>query len=455
MTIVVRDDVAWRADGWIERLVLERIACRLLASVELAEDAGRAMASLRDLDLRAVAAPVRAAIAAVLAAGNDDRGIAPTVRAASGATVAWAIDGLVRGLRGEPVPVVACPSTFVHVRLGAANAPDSPWGADILQLRDDGVVYYENRHGGRLRSSVTAASPAVVQGFLAAARGGMPPVPPFQRLPGAGYVDIAVAGPGGAMAANMPIHLAAATPGYRELIAAVDAWSGFLREPARRGASPGLAAVVDGPSEPAELPLCRPRSVPTARPIPIPMPMAMPSPPTLPVPPPVAAAAPPAIVSISAADAAARGLPPIALRLSTAGMIATPFPDAGTYVIASGPPGGPLLLRVQATAEPAGDLDAVRRVVAPLFPGNRAPRAWSEPVALALGGEHALALAFLSGAGLFQAVWLAAIVSLPAGSLLISACRGVGPAAASASVHEIVGHPALGAALASLSFSPA
>ena len=63
-------------------------------------------------------------------------------------------------------------------------------------------------------------------------------------------------------------------------------------------------------------------------------------------------------VSIAADDAAARNLPAVGFSLVMAeglGMLATPFPDQLTYLIVSGPPGGPLFLVVQPWSDPQHD----------------------------------------------------------------------------------------------------
>src|SRR5690606_36175967 len=79
-------------------------------------------------------------------------------------------------------------------------------------------------------------------------------------------------------------------------------------------------------------------------------------------------APPPAstVIAIDAGAAAARGLPPIGLRLDragAAGMTVSVFPDPRTFVRASGPPGAPLLFSIHPSQESAGDAAAVERAM--------------------------------------------------------------------------------------------
>src|SRR5712664_1413781 len=58
------------------------------------------------------------------------------------------------------------------------------------------------------------------------------------------------------------------------------------------------------------------------------------------------------LIEVSAADAAAAGLPAVEVRVAQTKLplLARPLPFAGAYVSASGPPGGPLGLTVTAGA---------------------------------------------------------------------------------------------------------
>ncbi len=84
-----------------------------------------------------------------------------------------------------------------------------------------------------------------------------------------------------------------------------------------------------------------------------------------------------------------RSLPPIRLALDETGLLPTRFPDAGSYLRLSGPPGGPLGLVVQ----PCEDLDrwlvpsaeAVVRCEVELAGARRTARAYL------LGSGHARA----------------------------------------------------------------
>jgi hypothetical protein len=458
MTVLVRDDLPWRADAWIERLVFERIATRLHADLELAERAGRAMAT-QSLDLRAATPTVRSAIAELLEGGNDDRGVAPTVRAASGGTVAWAIDALVRGLRGEVTAVVACPSTFAAIVLNPAGAPDSPWGTDVFLLRDDGVVYYENRNIGRLRSAVARSSPDGVRAFLAALPGEqLPSIAPFERPPGAGYAAISVTWPTHAASIDLPVDVARRVPAFGGLLAIVEPWAAGLRA---GGAGPGLADVVHGPVEDEERRLCRPlaRMSPPPPMVPMARPDAKPAQPVKPAlpfggPPPMPDASTPLpAVLVTAEAAAAHGLPPIAMRVDVPpGALAPgPFTHAGSYLSASGPPGGPLSFAVVATAEREGDAMAVRRALAAHVP-TVAPRAWSAPSEVMIGGEPRVAMAFLCGSGVRQSVWCGAVVTRPAGSVLLVGHVGVPPGDRAPRCDDVFANPATGPLFGALSF---
>ncbi len=133
------------------------------------------------------------------------------------------------------------------------------------------------------------------------------------------------------------------------------------------------------------------------------------------------------VIAIEASAAAGRGLPPIGIRLDTAGaaMGVSVFPDARRYLGASGPPGAPLSFHVLATQATAFDAAAVEREL-------RAALAADGPVEVT---EHATVMfagaarpAVVAVTRKWQEVtWLGAFVPARAGAVFVLACATYGP----------------------------
>lgn len=302
MPILLPGGATWRADLWLERLVLDRIACRLTASPATAQRARRALLiGASALDLRDASSELSAIASLLEGSRRDDTGIGRAARTASGAAVAdAAIDRLVAQLRGAAVPDDDGKAAFVHVRLGAIGSPDARYGLDVVALRDDGAVFFENRDTDWLRSSTARVAPdrvAQIRAWLAAA--GFPRIPAFQRVPGA-YTEIATVAPAGTERAELLDGVGRQTPGYRELLTEVDAWVSWLRAtPDQRGPNPGLYDVVDGNSGPSE-PFFDVEAARGAAPVR--MPMAQPTPVS-----PISGIAPPVSSTPTPATGATRG----------------------------------------------------------------------------------------------------------------------------------------------------
>lgn len=152
------------------------------------------------------------------------------------------------------------------------------------------------------------------------------------------------------------------------------------------------------------------------------------------------------VTEITASDAKAHGLPAFYFKVDTNGttLTTTPFPEPGKYLIASGPPGGPLLAIVWAVEGTAADLDAVERAIRLRF-----AEAWQQPLAIhqpgtvTIAGEDRPALAFSTGQGMRRTGWAGVIVSGSDGAVLVTLGRGIANAAPACA--EIVAEPSLAA----------
>lgn len=144
------------------------------------------------------------------------------------------------------------------------------------------------------------------------------------------------------------------------------------------------------------------------------------------------------MIEVKAEDAAARQLPPIGFSLDAraAGMEARLFSQPGQYLIASGPPGAPLLFMVW-TAAPGG-ADALAEAVQARFGGPHL--VVGEACTFELAGAPRPALAFTTGAGMWMTAWCGVLVETTSGALFVA--LGVGspkplPCA------QIAAHPSL------------
>jgi hypothetical protein len=160
--------------------------------------------------------------------------------------------------------------------------------------------------------------------------------------------------------------------------------------------------------------------------------MAMPPAPSMAMPPPPSMAMPPApsgavpgpamqsrVISISAAEAAAHGLPAVGVRLDLGDTALYEMRRTvdRVYVMASGLPGATLVFEVTASAEAASNHDAVRRAV---VASGVADVEWGPVGTVTLAGRSCPAVTFQMGAGMYRSHWCAALVPHARGAVLVS-----------------------------------
>ena len=158
---------------------------------------------------------------------------------------------------------------------------------------------------------------------------------------------------------------------------------------------------------------------------------------------------------LSPEQAKASGLPALRVRLDTTGvpMRATPTPEAGKFVIVSGPPGGVLQIDVWATDVRETGAAAIERAVrAQLNRPFHDPLVVGAPDKIELAGSTRDALAFFTGKDAARTAWCAAIVPVGGTSTLVTIGMAAG-AAPAVSCQEILGHPLLGKVAHSLQIS--
>jgi hypothetical protein len=153
------------------------------------------------------------------------------------------------------------------------------------------------------------------------------------------------------------------------------------------------------------------------------------------------------MVQVSADESKEHGLPPIGMRVDATGtnLSLLKFPEPDKYLIASGPPGGPLLAIVWTTEEHESDAAAVERAVRKLFSNE-----WQKPLEIGAAGTVTLAgasrpaLAFTTGQSLRYTGWCGTLVTAKAGSILVT--FGITPnAGAKPACAEVLAEPNLAA----------
>jgi len=123
-------------------------------------------------------------------------------------------------------------------RQGSEFAPDAPNGLDVLKLRLDGALSYENRKAGKRRACTAQVSQDQVQAWIDAVReSGFPEVPDPQVAPGADLAALELIGPFGANQVHFRLSKASAWPGYAWMSATAGQWAEHLRGPAPSGTS--------------------------------------------------------------------------------------------------------------------------------------------------------------------------------------------------------------------------
>jgi hypothetical protein len=144
------------------------------------------------------------------------------------------------------------------------------------------------------------------------------------------------------------------------------------------------------------------------------------------------------MVEVKAADAKAKGLSAIGMRVAPGTLSVLPFPEPDKYLIASGPPGGPLLAIVWQT-----DQREVEAAVRAHF-----SQPWLQPLVvgdattLDVAGATRPAVAFMTGESLRKTAWCGVLVGGASGTVLLTVGRAPGQAAAT-SCAEVIAEPSL------------
>ncbi len=152
------------------------------------------------------------------------------------------------------------------------------------------------------------------------------------------------------------------------------------------------------------------------------------------------------VVTISAAQARAKGLSPLGFSLDFTGTAFTvsPFVE-GSYLFASGPPGGPLNLRVSPVARNAAFAGVVG--------GSQDLDAKLVPEQVELLGLTRQAVAWISGTSMARTSWCAVIVAPASGDDALLLEAGVGYSGDAISCATALGHDELAKVIASLAFA--
>lgn len=133
-------------------------------------------------------------------------------------------------------------------RQGAEYAPDAEHGLEVIKLRLDGVLEYENRKAGQRRACTARVAGEQVQAWIDAVReSGFPRVPDPQVAPGADLAALEMIGPYGANQVHFRLSKAAGWPGFGWMVATAAQWADWLRAPENSiGSIPnGLSAVEE------------------------------------------------------------------------------------------------------------------------------------------------------------------------------------------------------------------
>ena len=160
------------------------------------------------------------------------------------------------------------------------------------------------------------------------------------------------------------------------------------------------------------------------------------------------------VIEITPSDAAAHGLPAIGFTIdgSAAGMSALPFPEAGSYVTMSGPPGGVSRVEVwpldEATEGKAWTAIAARfaRIQRPIEP-------LAEEMVQIAGAARPAAL-FFNGRPPVRAAWVVALVNDPGRPALLVAFGVSCGSATHFSAPDVLGAPALQGVAQSFTLRP-
>ena len=161
-----------------------------------------------------------------------------------------------------------------------------------------------------------------------------------------------------------------------------------------------------------------------------------------------------ALVTIGADDARKKHLPAIAFSLEVGwnAMTSSPFPAGGSYLIVSGPPGGPLSLRVQ-DARGAKD-DAALRAFVEREHANDKTLSIGTAAEVTLAGAARRALPYVTGSStITRSGHCAVLVTTARGSLALLFTAGIGNAPAP-SCADTLAHARLAPLAASFRLDP-
>jgi hypothetical protein len=121
----------------------------------------------------------------------------------------------------------------------------------------------------------------------------------------------------------------------------------------------------------------------------------------------------PTRVHITAAEAEEHGLTPFEFSIDTAGtpMSVTPFPESGSYLIVSGPPGGPEMLRFFSLTERLDGAAALEPILRAKFSHvGDDPFVLGTPTEVTVDGSPRQALSFVTGQSMARTAWCAILV---------------------------------------------
>jgi hypothetical protein len=121
----------------------------------------------------------------------------------------------------------------------------------------------------------------------------------------------------------------------------------------------------------------------------------------------------PTRVHVTAAEAEAHGLTPLAFSIDTAGtpMSTYAFPDEGEYLAVSGPPGGPQMLRFLSLTERVEGAAALEPILRAKFSTvGSDPFVLGTPIEATIGGSSRQALPFATGQSMARTGWCAVLI---------------------------------------------
>jgi hypothetical protein len=120
----------------------------------------------------------------------------------------------------------------LSVTFNASGSPESPYGRERLQLRDDGRLRYERWFAAdHIERTVRATGGATSEVFAALDASTFPDVAKHNIPPGASLVEIQVEDVGGARLASLHLYKGLTFPGYGDVLRRMTDWATALRQP--------------------------------------------------------------------------------------------------------------------------------------------------------------------------------------------------------------------------------